>query len=176
MSKWQPLLLSVSLLPVVVGGGVQGQTAIRAATAARQVGQVVIVEDWAAQVVPPQGTSVYFLNFGSEFPHQVLTVVIPATVAVQVPGLVAAAAGAFVRVRGTVILTDDGPAIRCSSADQVEILAAGSLARGGQVSPATPMICVGGPHGCGGGHGRGHGGHSCASGCRGCASWGGHCR
>jgi hypothetical protein len=146
---------------VLVAGDARAQIAVRAATAAAQVGQAVMVEDVVVQVARPRGTPDYFLNFGSEFPNQVLTAVVPAAVALQVPGL-PGAAGSVVRVRGTVILLDGRPAIRCAAPDQVEILTTGSVAQSDRF-PSTLRGCAGGHHGCG------HGRHSCATGDGGCA-------
>jgi hypothetical protein len=157
MRHW-PLLACAVLL---AADHLTAQVPVRAATAAAQVGQVVIVEDVVAQVARPQGTPDYFLNFGSAFPNQVLTAVVPAAVALQVPGL-PGAAGSVVRVRGTVTLLDGRPAIRCSEPDQVEILTTGSVASRGP-SPVTPPGCVGGHHACG------HDRQSCATGHHGCA-------
>jgi hypothetical protein len=168
MRYWALLLLEC-VLPAAAPGGGQEPAAVPAAVGARQVGQVVIVEDRVAQVTRPQGTSDYFLNFGSAYPNQVLTVVVPAAVALQVPGL-AAAAGALVRVRGTVVRTDDGPAIRCSAADQIQLLAAEAIAAVGPTAPGTsPVPGTRGSHTCcGPARACGHHGHSGACGCAGC--------
>jgi hypothetical protein len=157
MRIW-PLLAGVA--PLLAAGDARAQAAVRAAAAATQVGQAVIVEDLVAEVARPQRTPDYFLNFGSAFPHQLLTAVVPAAVALQIPGL-PAAAGSVVRVRGTVILLDGRPAIRCSGPEQVEILSAGSIAMTNRSWSALPG-CGGGHHACG------HGGHTCATGHRGC--------
>jgi hypothetical protein len=98
--------------------GLVAQTPVPARSAAGMSGQFVVVEDTVAEAARPQGSRIFYLNFGAPFPNQVLSVLVPS---IGFPD-VSLWRARRVRVRGMVVEGVDGPMIACSEPGQPQLL------------------------------------------------------